>query len=87
MVFGLALPGLALGAGARAVFVNTLIVTAYAFSLALLLGPIVGERGLEPTGPAQNGVVFLANAVGGAGTFVVVLLLIAGAWRATQRAA
>ncbi len=45
--------------GRAAAFVTwSFVLSAYAFSFALVVGPVVGARGLEPTGPPLNVLIF-----------------------------
>ena len=45
--------------GPAAAFVGwSFVLSAYAFSFAFVVGPIVGARGLEPSGPPLNVLIF-----------------------------
>ena len=68
-----------LGPSAAVWLVWSLVVTVYAAVIALGLGPILGVRGLEPTLPSANLLVFAANMVLAVGAFIATVLLIAGA--------
>jgi hypothetical protein len=68
-----------LGPSAAAWLVWSLVVTVYAAVIALGLGPILGVRGLEPTPPSANLLVFAANIVLAVGAFIATVLLVGGA--------
>lgn len=79
------LPVLSLSRQQAASLCWSLVVTAYAFTTAVLLQAITGVRALAPGGPLSNWVVFLANIVTvGAGLFAALLTLI-GAKAALRR--
>jgi len=80
------LPGLVLGDLARRTAAWCLVASGYGFSAALLVGAIIGERGIALTGPASNVLVYLANALGAVGSVLAVMLVLHGA-RARLRAA
>ena len=52
------------------------IVSNYAFCFSLVLGPIVGQRGLTPSLPWTNLVVLLGNAIGTFGGLIGAILLL-----------
>ena len=56
------------------------IVSAYAFAFALILGPIVGERGLTSRGPMSAKLVYSENIVGVITSLIGALLLVYSAW-------
>jgi hypothetical protein len=70
---------LKLGARAATFVVWTLAVSAYAFALALMIGPLVGARGLELTGSAINTIIFIAFSLSSAGGITAMLVVIRGA--------
>jgi hypothetical protein len=60
-----------------AVFVTwSLVISAYAFAFALVVGPIVGARGLEPTGPPLNVLVFAIFVVALVALFLSVVIVL-----------
>lgn len=56
------------------------IVTGYAFSFALYLGPIVGHRGLIYRGPLLAKAVYLGNSTGALASLLGTLFLLFAAW-------
>ncbi|MBD3671004.1 MAG: hypothetical protein HUJ29_09550 [Gammaproteobacteria bacterium] len=56
------------------------IVSAYGFMVALLLGPVVGYRGLTPEGPLSAKMVYLGNIMGAVASLVGTLVLLYAAW-------
>ncbi len=74
-----------LGALGQVVLARALIVSAYAFAVALTSAAVFGFRGLEPVAPAMNVVVFVANSIGAVGSLVGVGLFVTGAARAGRR--
>ena len=56
------------------------IVSAYAFAFALILGPIVGQRGLTSCGPMSAKLVYSGNIVGVITSLIGALLLVYSAW-------
>ena len=63
----------------------TLIVSAYSFTLGVIVAAITGARGLAAGGSAASVVVFLAYVVGATGALLAVGLTIAGAAAALGR--
>ena len=61
----------------------SLIVSGYAFVLALVGAAVLGVRGLEPAGPGANLLVFGANTTGALGSLLGIGLLVGGAIGAT----
>ena len=78
---------LVLNARTVSVLAWSLVASAYGFTVALVLAAVSGVRGLEPTGPFANFVVFLANAVGAFGALVGVVLMVVGTRAALCNAA
>ena len=68
------------------VFVWSFVGSAYGFTVALVLAAVGGVRGLEPTGPFLNFVVFVANTVGALGALVGVALMGVGTYAALRSA-
>lgn len=56
------------------------IACGYGFGLALPLGAAVGHRGLAPTGPTVNRVIYLGNMVGVMGSLVGTIALLFAAF-------
>lgn len=85
IAIGAALRQLVLGQHGASCLVWSLVTSAYAFTLALLLRGIAGVRGFQPTGPPLNLVVFACNMVGVSGSLVGVALTVRGAFAALRR--
>jgi hypothetical protein len=64
------LSGLAGGSMVKWITSVAYIVCGYGFSVALITGPIVGQRGITPAGPAANRVVFWGNLIGVVGSLI-----------------
>jgi hypothetical protein len=75
LVAGILLPGLALGEPGRAVLAWSLVVSGWAFVLALAGGAWAGRRGLVPWPMGANTVFFVGHAVGAAGSVVGAAIL------------
>ncbi|MBL3591536.1 MAG: hypothetical protein JMN24_17385 [gamma proteobacterium endosymbiont of Lamellibrachia anaximandri] len=58
-----------------------IIVSGYAFSMALYLGPCVGHRGLSCKGPVFAKVVYLGNTIGAATSMIASCALLFSAWQ------
>ena len=56
------------------------ISSAYFFMLALLLGPVVGYRGLSPRGPMAAKIVYSGNMLGALTSIFGTLVLLYAAW-------
>ncbi len=78
LVFGLAMPALALGEVARRIFVVALVASGCGFVVAFLLGAITRHRGLVPTPFGLNTVCFLGHAVGATGSLVALSIAVCG---------
>jgi hypothetical protein len=77
---------LRLSTPAAAVLVWSFVASGYGFTAALIVGPVFGVRGLEPTGPISNWVAFGGNLVGAGGSLIglgVMLFGIGASLRAT----
>lgn len=56
------------------------IVSGYGFMLALLLGPIVGHRGLSSRGPLISKLVYSGNLLGATTSLIGTIVLLYVAW-------
>ncbi len=71
---------------AAAAFVTwSLVVSAYAFAFAFVVGPLVGARGLEPTGPPLNILIFAIFVVGLLAAFISLVVVLRGLLAAARR--
>ena len=71
---------------AAAAFVTrSFVVSAYAFAFAFVVGPAVGARGLEPTGPPLNVLIFGIFVVGLLAAFISLVLVLRGLLAAVRR--
>jgi hypothetical protein len=75
---------LVLSARSLTVLKWSLLVSAYA-AVALIIGAVAGVRGLPPSGPATNVLVWMAAAIGSGGGIIAAWLTVAGARAALQR--
>lgn len=82
IAIGAALQHMVLGERGVLLLVWSLLVSAYAFTLAMVLGSIAGVRGLRPSGPPLNVAVFVGNMVGVAGSLFGVALAVYGMYAA-----
>ena len=57
------------------------IICGYAFILALILGPLVGYRGLTTKGPLSAKLVYAGNAIGAITSLLGIIVLLYAAWR------
>jgi len=57
------------------------IVSAYGFMLALLVGPVVGYRGLSSKGPIAAKLVYSGNTLGAITSLLGTLALLYAAWQ------
>jgi hypothetical protein len=76
-----------LGKGARRVLLFSLLVAGYTFGFGIVIAAVGGTRGLAPTAPALNVVVFLVYMAGTMATFVASSLVTAGAYTSLHRQA
>lgn len=53
-----------------------LAVSGYGFTIALPLGAVAGQRGLRPSGPVSNRIVYCGNMIGAAGSLVGIATLL-----------
>ncbi len=60
-------------------------LSAYAFAFAFVVGPVVGARGLEPTGPPLNVLVFVILLTSLLAFFISVVLVLWGLFAALRR--
>ena len=79
------LPLLRLSAGQRVALCWSLVVTAYAFTTAILLQAITGVRALSPHGTLSGWIAYLANLVTVAAGLLAALLTLMGAAAALRR--
>jgi len=56
------------------------IITGYAFSFALYLGPAVGHRGLSYRGPLPAKLVYFGNSIGAVTSLLGAFILLYAAW-------
>ena len=70
IAIGAALRHLVLGHRKASWVVWSLVVSAYAFTLAVLLQGVAGMRGFQPTGPTLNFVAFTCNMAGVLGSLM-----------------
>jgi len=57
------------------------IICGYAFILALILGPLVGYRGLTTKGPLSAKLVYAGNSIGALTSLLGIIVLLYAAWR------
>ena len=79
---GLVVPVLSLGERASWLLVWALVVSAYGFVLALIIGAWKGCRGLTPKPYGMNTILYGGHIVGAFGSLVGVAILISGLFRA-----
>ena len=84
IAIGAALRHLLLGQQESSWLVWSLVASAYAFTLAVLIRGIAGVKGFQPTGPILNWIAFLFNMAGIAGSMMGVALTIRGAYAALR---
>jgi hypothetical protein len=77
---------LVLGRRGITVLVAAVVTSGYAFTVALVVGAIGGQRGLEATGPALNRVAFAGNIVASIASLVWIVVSLVGAVRALREA-
>jgi Na+/H+-dicarboxylate symporter len=75
---------LVLGARGIKILVTSVVTSAYAFLLALLVAAAFGVRGIEATGPPANLVAFAGNTLASVASVVWAVVSIAGAVRALR---
>lgn len=78
---GPALRHVALGARGASWLVESLVISMYAFAVALIVSPIAGVRGLVAQGPPANWFVFTVNGIASTASVIAAILLASGAWR------
>lgn len=71
-------PLLSLSERAGAFVTWSFLLSAYAFAFAFVVGPMVGARGLEPTGPAVNVLVFVVVVASLLAFFLAVVVVLWG---------
>jgi len=72
--------------GAAAFATWSFVISAYAFAFAFVVGPMVGARGLEPTGPPLNVATFAILVFALLVFFVSVVMVLWGLFLAVRRA-
>lgn len=82
IAIGTALQHMVLGERAAFLLAWSLVVSAYGFTFAMVLGGIAGVRGLRPSRPAVNLAAFIGNMVGVAGSLFGVALAVYGMYAA-----
>src|SRR5262245_59210012 len=76
---------LVLSARAAGFVRSALVLSTYGFAIAFVIGPAFGARGLEPTGPAMNALVFGVFGVTLPAVFIASLVVLRGLFAAMQR--
>ena len=76
---------LRLSSAASAACVWSLAASGYSFAISAVLAALCGVRGLEPTGPVANLVVFAGFTVGAVGGVIGLGVLLLGAWAALRK--
>ena len=71
---------LAVSAGAKWLLAVALIVSSYAFSFALPLAALVGQRGLSSKGPLAAKLVYAGNMVGASTSLLAAVVLLYAAY-------
>ncbi len=61
------------------------VLSAYGFAFAFVVGPVVGARGLEPTGPPLNVLVFVILVPALLASLISVVLVLWGLFAALRR--
>jgi len=80
LVISVAFSGLNVSPALKWVISVLYIISAYGFMLALLLGPLVGHRGLSSRGPLAAKVVYSGNISGAVTSLVGTVCLLYAAW-------
>lgn len=75
---------LALPERAAAFVTWSLVLSAYAFAFAFVVGPVVGARGLEPTGPALHVFIFVVLVVSLLASLLSVVVVLWGLFGAMR---
>ncbi len=76
---------LILSNGMTAFVTWSFVISAYALAFAFVLGPMVGARGLEPTGPPSNVLIFAIFVVALLALFLSVVIVLWGLFVAVRR--
>ena len=82
---GLTLPHLLLNERSKRLVAWAMSLSGYGFGVGLTLGAVVNARGLPPSGPVLNAVVFGVNGIATVLAFVGGSVLLYGAWRAMEQ--
>jgi hypothetical protein len=77
---------LVLSSRAANAITGSLVLSAYVSAFAFVVGPAVGARGLEPTGPVLHVLIFAILAAALLAIFVSALLVLRGLYAAMRRA-
>lgn len=80
LVLAVSFAGLNAAAGLEWAISVLFIVSGYGFALALLLGPVVGHRGLSPKGPISAKLVYSGNLTGAITSLLGTVALLYAAW-------
>lgn len=80
MALAAVLSGLQVPDATRQVIVWLFIISGYGFAFALILGPLVGARGLHAKGPLAAKAVYGGNMIGAVASFGGALLLLYAAF-------
>jgi hypothetical protein len=76
---------LVLSSGAAAFVTWSFVLSAYAFAFVFTVGPIVGARGLEPTGPPLNVLILAIFVFSLAALFLSMVFVLWGLVAAVRR--
>ena len=80
LVLSVSFTGLNVSANIKWAVSIIFIISGYGFIVALLLGPIVGYRGLTSKGPIAAKVVYLGNLTGAVTSLFGTVILLYAAW-------
>ena len=80
LVLAVSFSGLNVAESIKWIIAVLFIISGYGFMLALLLGPIVGYRGLTAKGPIAAKVVYFGNILGSTTSSLATLVLLYAAW-------
>ena len=80
LVLAVSFSGLDVAINLKWIIAVLFIISAYGFILALLLGPVVGYRGLSSEGPAAAKLVYFGNYLGAISSLSGTVALLYAAW-------
>ena len=80
LVLAVSFAGLDVAARLKWAISGLFIVSGYGFALALLLGPVVGHRGLSAEGPISAKLVYAGNMTGAVTSLAGTVALLYAAW-------